>query len=142
MKIMYTKEELPELIGQIIDVFDDFLEERAVRIPSSDGEMRESGPGWKNNTARIYGTDYGDLAEKVERILAVKDPAGEKAEEDCIAHYRTRLREYFSDITVQGQLQKKGRFEEAEWMLENCMGYSREEIRKIYDEEYRKSVQM
>ena len=64
-----------ELIGSIIDIFDDFLEDRDVRIPTSDREMRESGdwdvnfPG--ENHARIYGSDYDELAIDIAETLGL-----------------------------------------------------------------------
>lgn len=68
MKINIMTEDMAEFTGQIIDIFDDFLEERGVRIPSSDEEMEENGE-LEGNDARIYGTDYGFLQEKLEELL-------------------------------------------------------------------------
>ena len=52
-------------IGYIIDIFDEFLKERDVRIPTSDQSMIEDGGYTKEtlheNDTRIYGMDYGCL---------------------------------------------------------------------------------
>lgn len=65
-------------IGDIIEMFEDFLKEREVRIPTSDKSMIDDGGYTKEtlheNSARIYGMDYADLQgslldylEKLER---------------------------------------------------------------------------
>ena len=51
-------------------------------------------------------------------------------------HYRELLRDYFSDLTVQGRIEKRGRYLEAEWWMKKIYEYSDEDIREIYDEEY------
>jgi hypothetical protein len=43
-----------EFIGQIIDIFEDFLEERGVTLPNDEREQDE-------DAAIIYGTDYSQL---------------------------------------------------------------------------------
>lgn len=43
-----------EFIGQIIDIFEDFLEEREVTLPNDEREQDEY-------AAIIYGTDYDQL---------------------------------------------------------------------------------
>nr|WP_297765806.1 hypothetical protein [uncultured Butyrivibrio sp.] len=60
-----------EMSGNFIDVVDDFLEERDVRIPTSDKELKDNGE-WNDasdNAARIYGSDYDELIEKFEKNL-------------------------------------------------------------------------
>lgn len=44
----------------IIEIFEDFLETRDVRILSSDEAMKEEG-AFEGNSARIYGMDFADL---------------------------------------------------------------------------------
>ena len=56
------KENAGEFIGQIIDIFEDFLEERDIDIPNE--EKAES-----DEPAIIYGTDYGDLQSELEGML-------------------------------------------------------------------------
>lgn len=52
-------------INDMIEVFENFLKDRDVRIPTSDQSMIEDG-GYTEETlheneSRIYGMDYGDL---------------------------------------------------------------------------------
>lgn len=56
-------------VGLFSDVVDDFLEEKGVRIPSSDEEMKAAGDDPENNPARIYGPDYEDLTNDFEKLL-------------------------------------------------------------------------
>lgn len=58
----------PEFLGEIIDLFDDFLEERGIRIPSSDKEMKAAGET-EESAARIYGTDYDALSEHLTSLI-------------------------------------------------------------------------
>ncbi|MBQ7428396.1 hypothetical protein [Butyrivibrio sp.] len=65
-----------EYIGSCIDIFDDFLEERDVRIPTSDEAMKEDGDDTADpdgNAARIYGADYDELSDKFEELLELQD---------------------------------------------------------------------
>lgn len=68
-----TREDLGEFVGQIIDIFEDFLEEKGVNIENpekteavADGEDPES-------ICILYGTDYGALQSAIEdRLVAWK----------------------------------------------------------------------
>ena len=55
-------EDRPEFIGQIIDIFEDFLEEKGIDIPND--EKTES-----DDPAILYGTDYGNLQSALEEML-------------------------------------------------------------------------
>ena len=55
-------EEVPEFIGQIIDIFEDFLEEKNIVIENSE----KSG---EDNEAIIYGSDYGNLRESLTSMM-------------------------------------------------------------------------
>ena len=68
MRITIKEEERLEFLGQIIDVFDDFLERKDIRIPSSDTEMEENNV-LEGNTARIYGDDYAEIEAEIEELL-------------------------------------------------------------------------
>lgn len=52
----------------IIEAFEDFLQARGIRIPSSDAEMEADGAR-DGNEALIYGSDFDELQETIERIL-------------------------------------------------------------------------
>lgn len=56
------------LAFDLINAFEDFLEDREVRIPSSDDEMKDDG-NYDGNNARIYGTDFFELRDVLVRIL-------------------------------------------------------------------------
>ena len=53
---------------EIIEVFEDFLQARGIRIPTSDVEM-EAYMERDGNEALIYGSDFDELQEAIERIL-------------------------------------------------------------------------
>lgn len=63
-----TSEDKVELIGQIIDIFEDFLEEKGVRIPND--ERNEDN---EDITANIYGMDYEILSTQIESTLRAWD---------------------------------------------------------------------
>lgn len=50
------------LLGRIIEVFEDFLDEKGIRIPNED---RPDDP----DAANIYGMDYGWLSNEIEELL-------------------------------------------------------------------------
>lgn len=62
-------EDLPEFIGQIIDTFEDFLDEKGVFIENSERDVDEEITG-ENNYAIIYGEDYSRIADDIQSILA------------------------------------------------------------------------
>lgn len=51
-----------EFIGNIIDIFEDFLESKGIDIPNEDKEQSD-------NPAIIYGMDYGDLSSRLESMM-------------------------------------------------------------------------
>ena len=67
-------EAVPEFTGQIIDIFEDFLELKGITIPNPE---RDEDP---DNTAIIYGSDYGMLQDKIEDTLRNWEPAAEEAD--------------------------------------------------------------
>lgn len=52
-----------EFVGQVIDIFENFLDERKVTLRN--GERDQSG----ENAAIIYGTDYGELQSELEAMF-------------------------------------------------------------------------
>ena len=58
-----TNSERMELLGCIIDVFEDFLEEKGIQIENDEREDDD-------NAAIIYGSDYDRLTSDVETILS------------------------------------------------------------------------
>lgn len=57
---------------EIIEVFEDFLKDRGIRIPTSDTEMEADG-ALEGNEALIYGSDYAELEEAVSNCLGLKE---------------------------------------------------------------------
>lgn len=56
------KEDKSEFIGQIMDLFEDFLDEYGIKIPQKEGEE-----GYDPDTPiNLYGKTYDDLAEQLE----------------------------------------------------------------------------
>ena len=51
-----------EFVGQVIDIFEDFLEEKGVVLNNSECDQDE-------NAAIIYGSDYGELYQQIEELL-------------------------------------------------------------------------
>lgn len=59
---MIKKEDKPEFIGQIMDLFEDFLDEYGIKVPHQEGE-----DGYDPDTpVNLYGKAYDDLAEQLE----------------------------------------------------------------------------
>ena len=58
---LLTNSDKMELLGCIVDIFEDFLESHNVNI---DNDEREG-----DNPAIIYGTHYDEIADKVEKVL-------------------------------------------------------------------------
>ena len=51
-----------EFLGQIIDIFEDFLEERGVMLDNPEREEDD-------DAAIIYGTDYDELQSRLEELM-------------------------------------------------------------------------
>lgn len=60
--IKVKENDFPEFLGQIIDVFEDFLEEKGINI--SNDEKDET-----DNPAILYGSDYALLESEIMDIL-------------------------------------------------------------------------
>ena len=139
INLKIVPEDQPDFFGEIIDVFEHFLEARGVSIPSSEKDKRENDPDWETNPYRIWGDDYYELRSDIESMLKSWSVSEKEA---YVSHYQILLRNYFTDATVQGQIQKRGAFKEAEWVLENLYDVWSDERKAIYDAEYQNSVQM
>lgn len=64
---MIKKEDRAEFIGQVIDIFEDFLDEKDVNIPN-DG--RDKDPDYDSeNPVNFYGNDYNAVKEKLEQLF-------------------------------------------------------------------------
>ena len=54
------QDDIPEFVGEIIDIFEDFLEEKGIKIQNDEKDDDD------NNSAIIYGSDYGLLQDQLE----------------------------------------------------------------------------
>ena len=61
--IELSAEDEPEFIGQLIDVFEDFLDGKGVEIKNSEREGDE-------DEAIIYGSDYDEVADGIREIIS------------------------------------------------------------------------
>ena len=64
---MIDQNDKTEFIGNIIDIFEDFLDEKGVTLesPERDDEMELDG----DNAANIYGSDYDSISDSLEALL-------------------------------------------------------------------------
>ena len=61
--------ELPELVGQIIDAFEAFLEDRGIDIVNDEKNDAILSGDDASEVSILYGTDYGELQDAIEGIL-------------------------------------------------------------------------
>lgn len=59
---MIRKNDVAEFVGQIIDVFEDFLEDRQIQVKNPE---KEDDPV----VANLYGCDYGEIQSGIEAVL-------------------------------------------------------------------------
>jgi len=65
----YNKQERLVLLGQIVDIFEDFLEEKGITIPNDEKEKAIKDGEDPDSICNIYGTDYGVLSDSIEQTL-------------------------------------------------------------------------
>ena len=58
-----SNSERLETLGCIIELFEDFLDEKGITIPNDE---KEQSP---DSASNIYGTDYGILSDRLEHLL-------------------------------------------------------------------------
>lgn len=66
---MLRKEDLPEFVGQIIDIFEDFLDDRNIVLQNDEREDAIDDGAEPDSVAIIYGSDYGELQTALEDTL-------------------------------------------------------------------------
>lgn len=65
-----SKEDIPEFIGQVIDIFEDFLAEKGIEVPNS--EKEDNRHGYDNpdeEMAILYGSDYSEIQTALEELF-------------------------------------------------------------------------
>lgn len=66
-KTIVNEMNRPELIGNIIDIFEDFLDAKGIFIPNPE---RDEDPELDiESSANIYGEDYDSLSNSLENLL-------------------------------------------------------------------------
>ena len=63
------REDKPEFFGQIIDIFEDFLEAKGVDIENPEKKEAVEDGEDPDSICILYGTDYGDLENAVESTM-------------------------------------------------------------------------
>lgn len=64
MENKVTAENRNEFIGQIIDIFEDFLTEKAVHINNPERDEND-----ESDQAEIYGSDYNSIQSRLEDMM-------------------------------------------------------------------------
>lgn len=57
-----------DLAFYVVDIFEDLLDEKDIDIPCADSS-EEDDRRENESAARIYGTEYGDLVNRIEELL-------------------------------------------------------------------------
>lgn len=66
---MVSSKDVPEFVGQIIDIFEDFLADRDIILDNDEREQAIYEGQDPGEVAIIYGTDYGELQTALEAML-------------------------------------------------------------------------
>lgn len=64
-----TNDDLPQFVSQIIDIFEDFLEEKGINIENPEKEEAIADGEDPESICILYGTDYGYLQSSIEEVL-------------------------------------------------------------------------
>lgn len=64
-KYAVSPEDKPEFVGQIIDIFEDFLADQNIILPNEERDKEED----PEARAIIYGSDYDYLYEKITNTM-------------------------------------------------------------------------
>ena len=61
--------ELTQLTGKLIDIFEDFLERKGIKIENPEKEEAVASGEDPGTIANLYGTDYGELESFIKETL-------------------------------------------------------------------------
>jgi hypothetical protein len=64
-----SKDDLPEFTGQIIDIFEDFLNDRNIVLDNPEKEEAIKDGSEPDELANIFGSDYGELQTAIESTM-------------------------------------------------------------------------
>ena len=72
-----------DLAFSVVDIFEDLLDEKEIEIPCADAHEEENRHDHEN-TAKIYGTEYWYLIDRIEELLKreMKDDVQPVKEDD------------------------------------------------------------
>ena len=72
-----------DLAFSVVDIFEDLLDEKEIEIPCADAHEEEDRHDHEN-TAKIYGTEYWYLIDRIEELLKreMKDDVQSVKEDD------------------------------------------------------------
>lgn len=91
-----TMDNKAEFIGQIVDIFEDYLADRGIGLENSERDEALAEGEYEDETeaAIIYGSAYDLIGNPVEEILAAGNASGEDA--------AARIMEGFDDVLRDG----------------------------------------
>lgn len=82
-----TEENSSEFIGQIIDIFEDFLDEKNIVIPNPEkDDNRDSYEDPDSEIANLYGSDYGEIQTALEDMMDrwdIRSSIPDQKKEEC-----------------------------------------------------------
>ncbi len=74
-KVKVNESDIPELLGLLIDSFEDFLESKGISSEMmQNSDIDSAADNDTENTAIIYGQDYDSLANSIAAILGITRP--------------------------------------------------------------------
>ena len=81
---MINREEMAEFTGQVIDIFEDFLDDKGIVIHNPEREADD-----EENSANIYGNDYGYLQSRITELtenwkLTTEEPNDDNTKKYCV----------------------------------------------------------
>lgn len=79
---MINREDMAEFTGQVIDIFEDFLDDKGIIIPNLEREADD-----EENSANIYGSDYGDLQSRITELAETWKLTTEETNDDNTKKY-------------------------------------------------------
>ena len=71
------REDLTEFVGQILDIFEDFLAEKGIEIENEEKQEAIEDGEDPESICILYGTDYGMLQTEIEKTLVAWELAEE-----------------------------------------------------------------
>lgn len=67
MKINLNQDELTRLSAEIMDIFEDFLQDKNIKIPNKERDEYEADKGTEK--AILFGSDYYSTEDKIQELI-------------------------------------------------------------------------